>query len=118
PHSSILGVLRGSGAGPHIFSLKNYGDDDPWLRVGATLYDDAAERIARCVDAEASFDVTLAISPTGATTDVVLAPVTTPRAGSHVEACVRDALKATAFPCTRDGKPASIEVRMCVAPKP
>ena len=118
PHSGILGMLRGGIGGPHVFSLKNYGDDDPWLRVGSTLYDDAAAKIAACVDAEASFDVTLAISPTGATTDVALTPITAPPNGSRVAECVRDALKATAFPCTRDGKAAMIDVRMCVAPKP
>ncbi|HVK82768.1 MAG TPA: hypothetical protein VM513_01610 [Kofleriaceae bacterium] len=37
-------------------------------------------------------------------------------ARAKVVACVREALAATPFPCTRDGQPAKAAFRVCVAP--
>ncbi|HEY5925126.1 MAG TPA: hypothetical protein VIV11_25765 [Kofleriaceae bacterium] len=113
--AGILGSLIGTG--PRMVSLKNYGDDDPWLRLGDTVWN-AADKLEACADVAASFDVKLAISKTGLAGTPVLTPATAPPANTKVADCVRDVLKATPFPCTRDGKPAEVEFRVCVAPKP
>lgn len=111
----LLGSLSG-GPGASVFAIKNYGDDDPWLRLGPSLADKTAAKVAACVDAPASFEVQLEVSRTGKASVAALTPVTAPPAGAKVEACVREALAATPFPCTHDGKPAKAAFRMCVAP--
>ncbi len=117
PFASVYGGLLGS-EGSRSFAIHGYGDDDPWLRIGDTMYGDVANRIEACVDDEASFDVVLAISPKGKTTSAALTPVTAAKPGTNVATCVQKALEQTPWPCTRDGKPAQVELRMCVAPAP
>jgi hypothetical protein len=114
--AGVLGSLLG-GSSDRVLELKDYGDDDPWMRLGDVLRTDTEPKLAACVDAPASFDVKLSISSTGATTSVALTPVTAAKTGSKVEACVKDALQATGFPCTHDGKPVEVAFRACVAPK-
>jgi len=116
--AGVLGALMDGGSARAFFATSGHADEDPWLAVGRTLREDTAARLATCVDAAASFDATFTITREGKTTDVVLAPVTAPPAGSKVADCVKQALAATPWPCTRDGEPAAVSVRMCVAPKP
>lgn len=47
-----------------MFAVKNC-DDEPWLRLGPTLADKTAAKVAARVDAPASFEVQLDVSPTG-----------------------------------------------------
>jgi len=110
----LLGMLRGS-VGVEL-SVRGYGDDDAWLRLGDTLYGATSKELAACVDAAGSFDVSFSINGAGKVGKVATTAVTKPPAGSKLEACVQRALAATPFPCTRDGKPAQVEVRLCVAP--
>lgn len=118
-------LAPGAGGGGLLGSLRTGGvytgfsgfDEDPWLNIPATLRGPTTERLAACVDAAASFDATFTITPEGATRGVSLAPVTAPPAASRVAACVQEALEKTPWPCTRDGKPAQVDVRLCVAPE-
>lgn len=116
--AAILGSLGTSTESKIFFELANYRDDAAWLRVASTLDSDTQQRLAACIDAAASFDATFTISPVGKTQKATLTPVTAPPADSKVDACVKKALEATAWPCPLDGKPAKVAVRMCVAPRP
>lgn len=113
----LLGTLRGGAAEQLFFDFSGYRDDDPWLRVADTLNSETIAKVASCVDAPASFDATLTIGRDGKTSSVALTPVTAPAAGSKVGDCVKQALEATPWPCTRDGKPGKVAVRVCVAPR-
>jgi hypothetical protein len=121
PDEGVGGLIGGFGfldTSKVFFDLASYNDDDPWLRIASTMDHDTRARLAECVDGAASFDATFTVSPTGKTQKATLKPVTAPPAGSKVRACVQKALEATVWPCTLDGKPKKVAVRMCVAPRP
>jgi len=115
--ANILGALGTGSESKIFFDFANYSDDAPWLRLASTLDADTEARIAECIDAPASFDATFTISKLGKTEKATLEPVTAAPAGSKVDACVKKALEATAWPCTLDGRPAKVAVRLCVAPR-
>jgi hypothetical protein len=116
--AGVLGGLVGSEWKPYVAEFSGYADEDAWLTVGWKLQYDTTERLKACVDTAASFDATFTITKEGATKDVTLTPITAPAAGTKVTDCVRKALEETPGPCTRDGKPAKVAVRACVAPRP
>jgi len=119
PDDTVADLLAGGSSDSSIFfDLANYSDEDPWLRLASTLDDDTRTRIAACTDGAGSFDLSFTISPVGKTQKVSVTPVTAPAAGSKLADCVKKALDATPWPCTSNGKPAKVAVRMCVAPKP
>ncbi len=114
----LLAMLSGSSGDDKVFAaFSNAADDDPWLRVPSTLREQTTKQMQDCVDAGASFDATFTITREGKTKNVALTPLAAPPDGSGVTACVKKALEATPWPCTADGKPAKVAVRMCVAPK-
>jgi hypothetical protein len=116
--ADLLGMLTGNGDEKIFTAFSNAADEDPWLRVPWTLREATVEHMQDCVDAGASFDATFTITREGKTKNVTLTPLAAPPDASQVAACVKKALEATPWPCTPDGKPAKVNVRMCVAPKP
>jgi hypothetical protein len=110
----LLGLL---GTGGRYYQVSGYADDDPWLHIAPTLYDEARERISACHTGAgvASFRLRWTITPTGGTTDVSVDPLTPAAPDPSTEArCVADVLRTLAFPCTPSGTPATVEARVCV----
>jgi hypothetical protein len=121
PSPAAYGGLIGSGAGEsndRYFLVSGASSIDPWLRVARTVQSDAAEQaFAQCHAGPhvATFAARWTIAPDGRVIDAAAEPMTRDGGDAGAEAgCVRDALQALAFPCTRSGQPATVSVRICI----
>lgn len=114
------GLMAGDGGLYPYYRLAAFDDDDPWLRVGPTLYGngnrdavrDAMQACAPHARGVGSYRLTWTISPTGAT----LTPTVTPeRADDTATAqCLTERLGAVAWPCPRGARPVPVEATLCV----
>ncbi len=121
--ASVFGALVASTRRAE-FRVLGYADDDPWLRIGSTLYgrpheEEAREALLACATRAGgvgSYRLAWTVSPTGDTTDAAVSPLTAPLDGSgeRVAACVRERLGGVAWPCPRSGQPVRVEARLCI----
>lgn len=122
-HVSVFGAL-GTSSRRAEFRVLAYADDDPWLRIGTTLYgyarnERAREAILGCATRTGgvgSYRIAWTISPTGEGGAVEAAPLTEPvdGSGAQVAACVAERLAQVRWPCTRSGAPERVEARLCI----
>ncbi len=106
------------------YRVLGYAEDDPWLRIGTTLYGTAERSEARdllmgCATrggGVGSYRIAWTVSPIGEGSDVRVEPITAPVDGSasQVAACVTERLARMRWPCTRSGAPSRIEARLCL----
>lgn len=122
-HVSVFGAL-GTSSRRAEFRVLAYADDDPWLRIGSTLYgyarnEQAREALLGCATRSGgvgSYRIAWTISPTGEGAAVEATPITEPvdGSGAQVAACVAERLAQVRWPCTRSGAPARVEARLCI----
>ena len=106
------------------FRVLGYADDDPWLRIGTTLYGvgergDARDALLGCATrggGVGSYRIAWTISPTGEGGAVQVESITGPTDGSaaQVATCLTERLARVRWPCTRSGDPARVEARLCI----
>jgi hypothetical protein len=105
-------------AGQTYYRALGYDTTDPWLRVGMTLdSSDVETAMVACHAGRdvASYRLQWTISPTGGVSDASAEAITAPTESVDTEReCIVRALTSAAFPCTRDGRPARVEARLCV----
>lgn len=124
--SALAGLFGGLGTSSRHaeFRVLGYADDDPWLRIGTTLYGvgergDAHDALLGCATrggGVGSYRIAWTISPTGEGSAVQVESITAPTDGSasQVATCVTERLGRVRWPCTRSGAPARVEARLCI----
>ncbi len=124
--NSMAAVFGGLGASSRHaeFRVLGYADDDPWLRIGTTLYGvgergDARDALLGCATrggGVGSYRIAWTISPTGEGGAVQVESITGPTDGSaaQVATCLTERLARVRWPCTRSGDPARVEARLCI----
>ncbi|MCB9622308.1 MAG: hypothetical protein H6721_20660 [Sandaracinus sp.] len=83
------------------FRAVGLADEDPWLRSPEVFRERRAAVLA-CSEGNARFDVEMDVRADGSVAEV-----------RTDDACVREALMQTRFPCTTDGEPRTPRVTIC-----
>ncbi|MEZ4246923.1 MAG: hypothetical protein R3B99_01580 [Polyangiales bacterium] len=83
------------------FRAVGLADEDPWLRTPEVFRERRAAVLA-CSEGNARFDVEMDVRADGSVAEV-----------RTDDACVREALLQTRFPCTTDGEPRTPRVTIC-----